>query len=53
MFEYAKETKSKILFEFGNIDKQIKRLKRSKVEIDGFVYFIERELIGTMIDGKV
>lgn len=52
-FEYAEETKSKISLEFGNIDKQIKRLKSSQVEIDGIVYFIEHEMIGTMIDVKL
>lgn len=53
MFEYAEETKSKILLECGNIDKQIKRRKPSKVEIDGFVYFVEHDLIGTIIDDKI
>lgn len=53
MFEYAKETKEKILTEFGNIKKVIKQLKPTKITINSKIYQIDHVLLSTMIDGKV
>lgn len=53
MFEYAKESKDKILSEFRNIKNEIKKLKPSKIKINDTTYYVEHQLMCTMVDGKV
>lgn len=53
MFHYAKETKLKILYGFRTIEKQIKGLKTSTIQIDSVSYYVDFDLLGTTIDGKI
>lgn len=52
-FEFAKETKEKILLEMNTVRKEVQNLTPSKIELNGKTYFVKHKLHNTMIDGKV